>query len=232
MYVEVGRRARRVVLVVEGRPSAPSRKITLLLSQRPSLRNTVMSAGAPDACEGAPHGAEVDRQERVAVGHQERRRRARPDPAPAAARPPVPRRSVPSSTTRTREPEARAVADVVAQHVAPVADRQHDVGHAVAGEPVELVVDERPPATGISALGMVSVSGRMRVARPPARITHCMGRAASRCRRIAREARRIKTAAPGRAAARCGRWPGRSGCPWASRRSPAAPNAATPSVSW
>ena len=30
------------------------------------------------------------------------------------------------------------------------------------------------PATGISAFGIVSVSGRIRVASPPARITHCM----------------------------------------------------------
>src|SRR5262247_189424 len=40
------------------------------------------------------------------------------------------------------------------------------------------------PATEISALGMLSVSGRMRVASPPARITHCMPRPRSESKSI------------------------------------------------
>ncbi len=47
--------------------------MTLLSSQRPSLWNTVMSAGAARRLEAAPDVGEIDGQERVAVGHQERR---------------------------------------------------------------------------------------------------------------------------------------------------------------
>ncbi len=130
-----------VCCVLSYRSRCPSSNRTLLRSQRSSLRNTVIRPARPLATKTPLDGAEIARQERVAVQHEERvaKHRQRPLQRAAGSEQRLAVEHVVDATV-----PATAVAERLADHLATIPDAEDDALDALAAKPVELVLGERP----------------------------------------------------------------------------------------
>ena len=166
MWRMSGVRLRLVVARRSGRP----RTRRCCVSQRSSLRNTVISAGAPARDEGPLDGREVARRDTSRRRARRTRRRARGSARRSA--PPVPSSVGAVEHVVESQAPARAVAERLARSCSPrYADAEDDVGRRPAPRSSRAGARRTAgPPTSTSAFGIVSVSGRRRVARPPARI--------------------------------------------------------------